>query len=100
MATEKQVKERVKTVLKELDVWYFMPVPTGYGRQGIPDFICCAWGVFIAIETKANGNKPTRWQEIVLDEISDHDGFAWVIDEHNVGELRERLLRVKNGGDV
>lgn len=91
MKKEADVKREIKKILKSLGVWYFMPVPTGYGVQGIPDFICCAQGMFIAIEAKCGSNKPTKWQQIRVAEIAKADGFAWVIDETNVGELEARL---------
>lgn len=52
---EGRVKDAVKKVLKELKIWYFMPVSMGMGVVGIPDFICCYKGKFIGIETKAPG---------------------------------------------
>lgn len=91
MKKEADVKAEVKKILKRLGIWYFMPVPTGYGVQGIPDFICCADGVFVAIETKFGSNKPTKWQQIRLAEIGMAGGFAWVIDEESVLDLEERL---------
>lgn len=97
MKKEADVKKEVKRILNKLGIWYFMPVPTGYGVQGIPDFICCAEGVFIAIETKYGRGKPTKWQEIRLNEIDDAGGFAWVIDETNVGDLEARLKCVLAG---
>jgi hypothetical protein len=91
MKNEADVKKRVKQILKELGAWYFMPVPTGYGVQGIPDFICCYRGLFIAIETKYGGNKPSKWQAIRLREISEHGGYSVVIDENNVEELASKI---------
>lgn len=96
MKKEADVKAEVKKILKNLGIWYFMPVPTGYGVQGIPDIICCAEGVFIAIETKFGRNKPTKWQEIRLNEIDEAGGFAWVIDEENVHDLEKRLTIVRD----
>src|SRR6056297_2732099 len=91
MKKEADVKKRVKEILKDLGAWYYMPVPTGYGVQGIPDFIVCYRGLFIAIETKFGGNKPSKWQEIRLREIDEHGGLALVIDEKNVEGLAEIL---------
>lgn len=96
MRREADVKKEVKRILNKLGIWYFMPVPTGYGVQGIPDFICAAEGVFIAIETKYGSNKPTKWQQIRLTEIADAGGFAWVIDETNIGDLEKRLTIVRD----
>ena len=57
--SEADVKERVKGVLKSLgpSCWWYMPVQTGYGVRGVPDFILCLHGRFIGIETKDPGGK-------------------------------------------
>jgi hypothetical protein len=58
-----------------------MPVQTGYGVNGIPDFICCWKGLFIAIECKAPGKKgaTTPAQRLRLSEIREHGGRAMVV---------------------
>lgn len=49
------LKKAVKKALTEQGFWYFMPMQNGMGVVGIPDFIVCARGLFVAIETKAPG---------------------------------------------
>ena len=92
MRNESDVKKRVKQILKELGAWWYMPVPTGYGVQGIPDFIVCYKGLFIAIETKYGKNKCSKWQAIRLDEIRDHGGQSMVINENTVEFLRDYIV--------
>ena len=55
MATtpEAKVKAKIKAILKEHNVYYAMPIGTGYGNSGVPDFLCCVNGKFVAIEAKA-----------------------------------------------
>ena len=62
MTPEGKVKKKVKALLDERGVYYFMPATAGYGRSGVPDIICCYRGYFLAIECKAGGNKPTALQ--------------------------------------
>ena len=38
-------------------MWVYMPVGNGMGVAGIPDFICCWKGWFLAIECKAPGKE-------------------------------------------
>ena len=59
MTPEGKVKAKVKAVLDKRGVYYFMPRGTAFGRAGVPDIICCINGRFLAIECKANGNKPS-----------------------------------------
>jgi len=84
MATpEGRVKARIKRVLKKHGVWFFMPVPYGMGVHGIPDFICCFDGRFLAIEAKAPRKKKTLTmnQAKKIREIIDHGGIALVVDD-------------------
>lgn len=80
---EGKVKDEVKKVLKEFGAWHYMPVQNGMGQVGIPDFICCIGGHFLAIETKAPGKlgNTTPNQERVLQEIRNHGGAAIVVDD-------------------
>jgi len=83
MTPEGKVKAAVKKALKDKGIWYFLPVSNGMGQVGIPDFICCYEGKFLAVETKAPGKRgyTTPNQERVLKEISDHGGLAIVVDD-------------------
>jgi hypothetical protein len=73
----------VKKVLKARGIWFFMPMQNGFGVVGIPDFICCWNGYFLAIETKAPGkrNTTTANQDRKLQEIRDHKGLSLVVDD-------------------
>ena len=92
LTPERRVKDKVKKVLKELGAYYAMPATGGYGSSGVPDFLVCLRGRFIGIECKANGGKPTALQEKNLDDIRKNNGIAFVVDENNVGDLREWLV--------
>lgn len=63
MTPEGRVKERVRKLLSEYgqELYSYWPVPTGFGRTTI-DAIGCYRGQFFAIETKADGKKPTLRQ--------------------------------------
>jgi hypothetical protein len=82
MTPEGKVKAAVKKYLQAQGVWFWMPVSNGMGQVGIPDFICCFNGTFIAIETKAPGKlkNVTSNQQRVIDEIKAHGGLALVVD--------------------
>jgi hypothetical protein len=79
---EGRVKDAIKKVLKEYNVWYFMPSANGFGKVGVPDFICCWKGRFLAIEAKAPGkiNNTTPNQKMRIQEINDAMGIALAVD--------------------
>lgn len=92
MATpEARVKNAVRKLLQERGIWYFMPVSNGMGKHGIPDFVCCFRGLFLAIETKAPGRRSnlTPNQERRIAEIHKAGGAALVVDD--VQQLKEFL---------
>ena len=91
MTPEGKIKEQVKKTLKELDIWFFMPPANGYGRAGIPDFIGCLNGLFIAIETKAGKGKTTALQDREIARIKASGGFATVVNENNIDQLKHEL---------
>lgn len=89
---EKRVKEKVVKVLKEMGAYYFYPFTGGYGRSGVPDIIGCYKGRFFGIECKAGKNKTTALQDREISLIHNAEGVAWVVNEENVGSVREVLL--------
>lgn len=96
---EGKVKDKIKKILKEHNIYYAMPMGTGYGNAGVPDFLCCVppHGRFLAIEAKANGGQPTKLQEKNLDEIDSCGGIPWIIDETNIHVFE---IWVKEGGHL
>lgn len=81
---EGKVKDKIKKILKAHNIYYAMPMGTGYGNSGVPDFLCCIKGRFMAIEAKAGGGQPTALQRKNMSEIEASGGFAWIVNELNV----------------
>lgn len=88
---EVKVKKQIRKLLDEYGAYYAMPIGTGYGNSGVPDFLVCFNGYFIGIEAKAGTNKPTALQESHLQRIQDAGGTALVINENNMSQLIEVL---------
>ena len=90
MATtpEGRVKRQVTDFLKSLDqIYYFMPVPSGYGESTL-DYIGCYRGLLFAIETKAPGKRPTNRQNQIISAITRAGGRVFVIDG-DITELQQ-----------
>ena len=92
---EKLVKDKVKKMLDSLGIYHFSPPGMGLGRAGIPDLVCCYNGRFLGIECKAGKGKTTALQERELDAIRAAGGFAFVVRETNLEELKEQLTCLK-----
>ena len=98
MATtpEAKVKAKIKKILEENGVYYAMPIGTGYGRSGVPDFLCCVDGKFLAIEAKATDkDKPTALQMREMKRIEEAGGETIVIYAENVDKLEKVLALVR-----
>jgi pantoate kinase len=100
MATtpEAKVKAKIKAILKAHNIYYAMPIGTGYGNSGVPDFLCCVRGRFLAIEAKAGKGKTTALQDKNIKQIIASGGLAIVVNEDNIGELEFLLKHVLRGG--
>jgi Holliday junction resolvase len=97
---ESKVKQRAVKLLKAYGVYYFFPATHGFGRSGVPDIICCIRGRFVAIECKANGNKPTALQEREMANIRAAGGITFVIDEAGFDLLEIALKELTHGNQT
>lgn len=98
MATtpEGRVKALIKKILKAHDVYYVMPVSNGMGQHGVPDFLCCVKGRFLAIEAKAGKGKTTALQDDHLRRINEAGGVQMVVNESNLDAV-DTLLHLYKG---
>ena len=79
MTPEGVVKRDIKAYLKTIDrLWFFMPVPTGYGVRGLPDFVGCYRGRFFAIEAKSGTGTVSPWQHKMAENIT-MAGGVWLL---------------------
>lgn len=85
---EAKVKAKIRAILKEHNVYYAMPIGTGYGNSGVPDFLCCVNGKFVAIEAKAGKGQATALQLKNLSEINKAGGYTCIINETNLDYLK------------
>jgi len=81
---ESKVKDKIRKILKDYNAYYAMPIGTGYGNSGVPDFLCCVNGEFLAIEAKAGKGTTTALQEKNMREIEAAGGRTLVINEESL----------------
>ena len=87
MTPEGRVKAKVKERLKALGAYYHCPVQNGMGDPAL-DFHCCVpfvvtpemvgqtVGMYVGIETKAEGNSLTPRQRVVAERIRSARGIV------------------------
>ena len=59
--------------------------------RGIPDFLGCMRGKFVALELKVGNNKPTMLQAFVIKKIQEAGGYAKVVTPENLEEVLKEL---------
>lgn len=90
---EAKVKKKIKELLDSFDtrLYYYMPVPSGYGKTTI-DYLICFDGLFVGIEAKKPRGKPTLRQEGVLEDIRAAGGSTFVIDDDDDVVMLSKFL--------
>lgn len=88
---ESRVKKQIRKILDTTRCYYAMPVGSGFGNSGVPDFLVCHEGTFVGIEAKAGKGKTTALQENNLKRIRDAGGVAVVVNEANIEQLPAML---------
>ena len=91
MTPEAKIKALVVSVLKKYGAYYFYPVTGGYGRSGAFDIVVVMCGIFIGIECKAPGKKPTKLQSKNARDAEKSGAIIFLIDGTNTETLREVL---------
>lgn len=85
---EGKVKKTVSALLRSTpELYYFMPVPSGFGDMSL-DYLGCYRGHFFAVETKAPGQKPTNRQNMTIERMRAAGATVFVIDG-DISELKE-----------
>ncbi len=104
MASESSLKTSCRRYMRSLgNTWFFSPVPTGYGRNGVPDDIVCHKGLFFSIEYKGPHKRPTPLQKIELLGIHSAQGcatLAWSLEDvQNLFENGIGIIPDPDGSD-
>jgi len=74
-----------------------MPIGSGYGNAGVPDFICNVNGKFLAVEAKAGRGELTALQIKNLAQINAGGGVGLTIREDMMDYL-EGMIKLLKGG--
>ncbi len=97
---EAKVKKQIRAILDEYGAYYAMPIGSGYGNSGVPDFLVCYKGWFIGIEAKAGKGKTTALQDMNLEKIEKAGGMTMIINEFNLAGINNLLNTIKNLDEI
>lgn len=97
MTPEGKVKARIKKLLNKYGAYSHMPVQNGMGAPTL-DYVCCYGGLYLAIEAKAEGKKPSKRQLKTMSQISAAGGVALCVGTNEADfEVLEKLLKAFHG---
>ena len=85
------IKRRMEAAFGDY-AYRFMPVQNGMGAPAL-DFYYCVYGLFVAIEAKVKGKKPTPRQETTAEQITKAGGLALVVDDEQ--SMEAALLKIR-----
>lgn len=95
---EGKVKAGVDRILKRHGAYYVKPVSNGMGRHGVPDYLVCFMGHFLAIECKGYDNlHPTALQTVQLGLIQQAGGATYVATPGTLPGLDVWFEKMKAG---
>ena len=79
MAGETKLVDYIQQQLRDAGAYVTKNHGGAFQPRGRPDLEVCFRGLYLAIEVKVPGNKPTTVQSFTLDEIRDAGGWAGTI---------------------
>lgn len=91
---EGKVKAKIKKLLNKYGAYSHMPVQNGMGAPSL-DYVACYRGLFLGIEAKAPGKKPTERQIKTMSQMRLAGGYVFVVDgDEALMHLEKFLIQV------
>lgn len=59
--------------------------------RGIPDYLGCVRGRFVALELKIETGRPAKLQEFIIDKINSAGGYARVVYPSTFDQVLEEI---------
>lgn len=101
---EGKVKDEVRKIFQSINakwpgkLWYCMPMGQMYGKRGVPDFLVCVSGEFLAVEAKAEKGKLSAMQKLELKRIANAYGYTFVAYPDNLERLEHMVWELAEFG--
>jgi hypothetical protein len=92
---EGKVKAKIKKLLNKYGAYSHAPVQNGMGKPTL-DFVCCVNGLYLTIEAKTRGKKPTTRQETTMGQVSKAGGLAVWVDEDRLESFETLLIKLSS----
>lgn len=92
---EKSFETKVRKLLNNEGAWHVKFFANAFTKVGIPDILVCRNGLFLGIEVKGTGGKPSQLQLYHRDEIRRAGGIAIILYPHQWEQFQLMLEQLK-----
>jgi hypothetical protein len=101
MTPEGKIKRGIKAVLDKYsaNIYYYMPVPGGYGRSTL-DYLGFCCGLGFAVEAKRPKGRPTERQQGMIEDIERGGAKVFVVNDVDTLKALDDWLNVVSSGMV
>lgn len=76
---EARLQRKIQDAVRARGAFVFKVHGSQYMMSGLPDLIICYRGLFVALEVKMPGNKPSPAQVLRMQQIKTAQGHAYVV---------------------
>lgn len=91
---EKAFENKIKDLIESNGGWQVKFFANGFTKKGIPDLLCCLNGVFMGIEVKGDGGRPSDLQLYHLKKIREAGGIGIVVYPEDFESLKDMVFRI------
>lgn len=88
MGEEKNFEKHIRNYLSSIGGWSVKFFANSYTTRGIPDLLCCVNGKFLGIEVKATNGRPSKLQEITIEQIKNAGGYGIILYPQNFEDFK------------
>lgn len=94
MPAEKNFENRIKSFLKENNIWFVKFFANGFTKSGVPDILACIKGRFVGIEVKAEKGKPSPLQIYNKEQIEKSGGIAYILYPKDFEQFKKDVKEI------
>ena len=91
---ESSIQKDISDYLTSKGAEVYNPKTGSHSKKGTPDLLLCFQGLFIAIEVKQPGKKPSKLQQLRIKRDKKAGGIAFATD--NLKEVKELINDISN----
>ena len=97
---EKAFENKLKKIIDDAGGWEVKFFANGFTKKGIPDILACINGIFLGIEVKGDGGRPSELQKYHLKQIQNAGGIGIIVYPENLETFVVMIEELSSIGDT